>query len=587
MNVSRGKFLVPLVMKIVTLTSVLVIGVALILAIKNAELFSQISKDREEANAELYTSSKALEVEAILESYVEKLALIAAEKDATVPLTGDLFYFKLQSQDLSANLEKTALGLSPEALTELRHLVGSFKAEEAAIRSGNLFLASTGSSLKEPYLVMGTPVAKENGFVTHWAWGLFKLNRLQASFENKSNFKIYLVDGRGHVIVHPDEAKTLRATNLADTKIISALLKESVRQRQQYSLGTLYSSTKTAYGPMVIGEILESTIMAPAKLARETSYFILGLVLSVTFFLSFVFSQGLSKNLEKLTDFAHRIAQGDFTVEAAKEITSNDEVGLLANAFDEMTEGLRERDKIKGMFTKFHGTAVTEQLMNDEDIRKGKQCDAVVFFSDIRGFTDFSNERSPEEVVAMLNSYFEVMVAIITKHGGVVDKFVGDAIMAIWGAPTGTPDDARNALSACLEMRTALVEFNDRRIANGEVPIKMGMGLHAGSVVAGTVGSNTRLEYTVIGDTVNTASRIESATKAHGVDLLISEAVVKHIDDEFIVKSVGLTKLKGKTDPLRLASVLGRYDEDGVAQIIATPYSQYEPEVDAKSEKVA
>lgn len=587
MNAPKGKFLVPLVMKIVTLTSFLVIGVALILAIKNAELFSQISRDREEANAELYTSSKALEVEAILESYVEKLSLISSEKDPNVPLTGDLYYFKLQSQDLSANLEKSPLGLAPEALAELRHLVGSFKTEESAIRAGNLFLASTGNSLKEPYLIVGTPVAKENGFVTHWAWGLFKLNRLQASFENKTNFKIYLVDGRGNVIVHPDETKTMKASNLAGTKVISSLLKDSVRQRQQYFNETLYSSTKTAYGPLVVGEILESSIMAPAKLARETSYFILGLVLSVTFFLSFVFSQGLSKNLEKLTEFAHRIAQGDFTIEAAKEITSHDEVGLLANAFDEMTEGLRERDKIKGMFTKFHGTAVTEQLMNDEDIRKGKQCDAVVFFSDIRGFTDFSNERSPEEVVAMLNSYFEVMVGIITKHGGVVDKFVGDAIMAIWGAPTGTPDDARHAVNACLEMRVALVEFNQKRIENGEVPIKMGMGLHAGTVVAGTVGSNTRLEYTVIGDTVNTASRIESATKTYGTDLLISEAVVKRIDEEFIVKSVGMTKLKGKTDSLKLASVLGRYDEDGQAHIIATPYSQYAPEDDSKAEKIA
>lgn len=329
---------------------------------------------------------------------------------------------------------------------------------------------------------------------------------------------------------------------------------------------------------MIMGEMTQASIMAPSKLAKDTSLFILGIILSLSFFFSVLFAHTLSKNLEKLKDFAHRIAQGDFDVEASKEIKSKDEIGILAEAFDDMTQGLRERDKIKNIFTKFHGSVITDTLMDQEDLRKGKTCEAVVFFSDIRGFTDFSQSRSPEEVVSMLNSYFEVMVGIINKHGGVVDKFVGDAIMAVWGAPNGTPEDARNAVLACLEMRQALAEFNQKRIEEGHTPIKMGMGLHAGQVVSGTIGSNDRLEYTVIGDTVNTASRIESSTKAFGTDLLISEEVVKRTEDQFLVTFAGSTKVKGKDAPLKLAKVQGYYDEELNPTIVKTPYSEYEAE---------
>ncbi len=579
------KLNIPIVVKIVILTSVLVVAVSLILAIKNAQLFSQISRDREEANAEGLVSSKALEVEAILESYTEKLTLLALEKDRTRSLTGDLVYVKYLGSDQSREL--SAAGLPEDLLATFREQLSGFKSEEAVVKAGSLYLASTGNRLKTPFLVVGTPVARDDGAVTHWAWGFFKLDRLQASFESKGNLKVYLLDARGMVIVHPEEKLTLQAANLSNSKIIASLLKEDIRQRQQYIEGTLYSSSKTVHGPLVVGEVVEMSIMAPAQLARDTSYYLLGVILSMSFFVSFVFAQRLSRNIEKLTAFAHRIAQGDFNVEASKEIRSKDEVGQLAIAFDDMTMGLQERDKIKNMFTKFHGTAVTDQLMSQEDLRKGQEREAVVFFSDIRGFTTYSNDRSAEEVVGMLNSYFEVMVTIITKHGGVVDKFVGDAIMAVWGAPASSEDDVRNAMNACLEMRLALADFNQQRLEDGKEAITMGMGLHVGPVVAGTVGSHDRLEYTVIGDTVNTASRIESATKQHGTDLLISESVAQRLNDEFILRNAGETVVKGKSRPLKLATVLGRYAEDGTAQLIVTPYSQYEAEADGKAKKSA
>lgn len=587
MKKALAKIHLPIVFKLVFLTSLLVVAVALTIAWKNSELFSSISTDREESTASMLTSSKALEVDAILDSYIEKLTTLSVS-NSKKSLTGDLSYYMVESSTpgfLSIEMENTSS--NKIAGDEFKKTLELYKTQMNQIQNGNVFITNTGNLLNEPYLLMGAPVAKENGYVTHWAWGFFRVNRLQASFEKAKNLTIYLLDSTGKVLVHPDETKTVAATDLSKNKFISTILNSEIRKKQQYQEGKLYSTAKTNFGPVVIGEIQESFILAPSKLAKDTSYFILGIILSLSFFFSVVFAHTLSRNLEKLKEFANRIAQGDFEVEAGAVIKSRDEIGILANAFDEMTEGLRERDKIKNIFTKFHGSVITDTLMDQEDLRKGKTCDAVVFFSDIRGFTDFSQSRSPEEVVGMLNSYFEVMVGIINKHGGVVDKFVGDAIMAVWGAPNGTPDDAKHAVKACLEMRVALKEFNEKRIEAGESPIMMGMGLHAGPVVSGTIGSNDRLEYTVIGDTVNTASRIESSTKAFGTDLLISQAVVEKLDDEFLLSFAGSTKVKGKDEPLKLAKVNGAYDQDLNPVIIATPYSQYEAEDSDKVKIVA
>jgi adenylate cyclase len=588
MKAQKIKIHLPIVFKLVFLTSLIVVSVAMTIAWKNSELFSQISTDREETTASMITASKALEVDAILESYVEKLTTLAMDNSSKKNLSGDLAYFKLDTNNANSSqfdLENTAGNHGP--VEDFRKTLQTYSSKIALLQNGNVFITSTGTLMKDPYLLIGSPVAKENGFVTHWAWGFFRVNRLQASFEKSKDLSIYLLDERGHVIVHPDENKTLAATDLSQNKFIATVLSTEIRKKQQYLDDTLYSSAKTTYGPMVMGEISQASIMAPARLAKETTYFILGMILSLSFFFSVVFAHTLSKNLEKLTSFAYRIANGDFNVNASKEIRSKDEIGILAEAFDDMTKGLRERDKIKNIFTKFHGSVITDTLMDQEDLRKGKKCEAVIFFSDIRGFTDFSNNKTPEEVVAMLNSYFEVMVAIINKNGGVVDKFVGDAIMAVWGAPNGTPDDAKKALTACLEMRKALAVLNEKRISEGQSVIMMGMGLHAGEVVAGTIGSDDRLEYTVIGDTVNTASRIESSTKAFGTDLLVSEEVVKRVQDMFVISFAGSTKVKGKDEPLRLAKVNGYYDQDMNPTIVSTPYSQYEAEDSDKVKIVA
>jgi adenylate cyclase len=274
-----------------------------------------------------------------------------------------------------------------------------------------------------------------------------------------------------------------------------------------------------------------------------------------------------------LLKFSLQVAKGNFEIKAP--IKSSDEVGELTQAFNHMVDGLKERDKIKNVMTKFHGSTVTDDLLKGDLMLGGKRKLVTVFFSDIRNFTQFSESHTPEEVVDMLNEYFQIMVGVITKHHGIVDKFVGDAIMATWGAPKSTGEDPVHAVRACLEMRKALAELNQKRRAQKKTPIKIGMGLHSGEAISGTIGSTERMEFTVIGDTVNMASRIESATKQYGVDLLVSEVTLQELRGKFIFEDVGFAELKGKSKPVALFKIKGYYDDAGKPVTVETEYSNF------------
>ena len=176
----------------------------------------------------------------------------------------------------------------------------------------------------------------------------------------------------------------------------------------------------------------------------------------------------------------------------------------------------------------------------------------------------------------MLNEYFGIMVRIIQQNHGIVDKFIGDAIMAVFGAPKGSARDPFNTLKACLEMRKALDELNRKRIAKGSPPIMIGMGVHTGRAISGTIGSDERMEYTVIGDALNMASRIEASTKAFGADLLVSESTARIVEGEFALDLAGSAEVKGKTQALKLYKVIGYKSKTGEIIPVKTPYSEYE-----------
>jgi adenylate cyclase len=201
--------------------------------------------------------------------------------------------------------------------------------------------------------------------------------------------------------------------------------------------------------------------------------------------------------------------------------------------------------------------AIAEQVISGKvDVAKGGQVrDTTVFFSDIRGFTSMSESRSAQDIVNMLNEYFELMVEVIFKYEGTLDKFVGDEIMALFGSPVHHPDDAVRAVRTAVEQMRVLAEFNNTRLAEGEDPVRIGIGINSGEVVAGYLGSSKALDYTVIGDVVNTAARLCSYAKAG--EIIISDSTYHRVKDHFEVERLPPAQVKGKSKALEIYRVLG------------------------------
>lgn len=445
-----------------------------------------------------------------------------------------------------------------------------------------------------PLFSMGVPLlADEFGNVTHVAIADISLSLIQKPFTEKSERILFMTDKSGILLAHLDEKRALSRTKYTSLPIVDKAMKDPSKlpQQTQYTDPETNSImigayAKSPFGISVFSQIEKNKILEPAQMVEREAWYIAGTVISIALFLTFLFSITLTSPIEKLAELINVVSKGNFDVSARKEVRSNDEVGDLAIAFDHMTDGLKERDKVKNLFSKFHGSSVAEDLLKNDIGVGGQNKEVTVFFSDIRGFTAFSEKRTPEEVVTMLNEYFGVMVGIINKNNGVVDKFIGDAIMAVWGAPHEGPDDTHKALTACMQMRKGLLELNEKRIARGDNPIMIGMGLHCGRAISGTIGSQERMEYTVIGDTVNMTSRIESSTKAFGADLLISDDVVNKVGEKFVTELAGSAEVKGKSEPLKMYKVRGIKHDDGTVEMIQTPYSDYE-KGDAEKVKVA
>jgi adenylate cyclase len=209
-------------------------------------------------------------------------------------------------------------------------------------------------------------------------------------------------------------------------------------------------------------------------------------------------------------------------------------------------------------FQRLLSPAIAEQVLSGKvEVKKGGELrDTTVLFTDIRGFTAMSEAKPPQEVVEMLNEYFEQMVEIIFEHEGTLDKFVGDEIMALFGAPVAHEDDAYRAVLVALEMQDALERFNVERKERGLDALYVGVGINTGEVVAGYLGSSKALEYTVIGDVVNTGARLCSIAKAG--EIIISENTYERVKGRFEVVELPPTPVKGKSQPLKIYNVLRR-----------------------------
>jgi adenylate cyclase len=294
-------------------------------------------------------------------------------------------------------------------------------------------------------------------------------------------------------------------------------------------------------------------------LRLERTYLILALVgLLISAALGTWIARGVSKPVLQLAEGARKIGEGDYTHRV--RINQLDEMGLLAASFNHMSEGLAERDQVRDLLGKVVSPAVAAELLRKNVTLGGEEREVTVLFSDVRNFTAMCEALSPQKMLGILNHYFTRMSAIVETHGGVVDKYVGDAMMALFGAPLVNSDDADRAMETALEMCDALDELNREWHAEGRPTIDIGVGIHTDIVVAGNMGSQTRLNYTVIGDGVNLASRLEGLTKTpeYETRIIVSRSTLAKTKGRYRTRRLGEVAVKGKQKSTEIYALLGR-----------------------------
>jgi len=215
-----------------------------------------------------------------------------------------------------------------------------------------------------------------------------------------------------------------------------------------------------------------------------------------------------------------------------------------------------EKEKINRHFGSYVSEEVRDNILQGKAELGGDEAEVTVLFADIRNFTTLSEKHSATEIVEMLNQYFSEMVVAITSHGGTVNKFIGDAIMAVFGAPKILTNHAESAVNAALEMQARLSAHNFLQAAKEKPQFEIGIGLHSGSVIVGNIGSEKRKEFTVIGDTVNTASRVESLTKEFRTTLIVTQNVVDRLEGkDFDIGNLGSVIVKGRSQETEIYSL--------------------------------
>lgn len=232
-------------------------------------------------------------------------------------------------------------------------------------------------------------------------------------------------------------------------------------------------------------------------------------------------------------------------------------------AYQYFVEG-REKRKMKKLFGQYVSKDVYEQLVENPALARlgGQRREMTVLFSDIRGFTTVSERGQPEAIVQMLNEYFTTMVQVVFHHRGTVDKFVGDMVMALFGAPLDDSRHADHAVDAALDMIGELEALNERWQAEGRPALDIGIGINSGPMIAGNIGSDQIMSYTVIGDAVNLGSRLESLNKQYGTRIIISDATRARLTGRFELKPLGDVIVKGKTQPVAIFEVVGRMKDE-------------------------
>ncbi len=311
---------------------------------------------------------------------------------------------------------------------------------------------------------------------------------------------------------------------------------------------------KKKVGEIHIG-VSKMSIENALKKVQITIVTISSLFLIIGVIGSVFFANLITKPVGNLVRGVKSVAEGNFDIYVRK--SSNDEIGLLTTSFNEMTKSLKEKKLIKEAFRRYVSHQVADQIFQNPgkymSSLKGERRKVAILFADIRGFTPMAESMEPEEVVKVLNRYLTYMTESVFKYQGTLDKFIGDCVMAIYGAPLFLKNPMEMAVRTALEIQRDISLMNGKRETNGNKAVEIGIGINSGEAVVGNIGSKERrLDYTVIGDNVNLASRLQTAANAMGVKILISKRAYKDISDIVNARAIPSINVKGKKEPVEV-----------------------------------
>ncbi len=314
--------------------------------------------------------------------------------------------------------------------------------------------------------------------------------------------------------------------------------------------------------PMLGILILITRYVMEDTVSIDVAFEILYLVLfyaGVALIVAWYYGKGLAEDTEVIVAEVQKIADGNF--DTIIDSSRPDELGKVAAGIQDMAKGLQLRERIKDAFGRFVSPHVAQEFIKNYS-QKDKEAElggtrkkVCILYADIRNFTPLAEELEPEELTSLLNGYFSRMVESIKQHNGVVDKFIGDAIMAVFGLVESDENTEVQAVKAAKDMRTQLNLFNHIQERRNGRTIENGIGIHCGEVIAGYFGSKDRLEFTVVGSVVNLAARIEAECKTPNPPVLLSRAVKNEIDGIIEVRSVGMFEMKGVREPEELFTI--------------------------------
>lgn len=252
--------------------------------------------------------------------------------------------------------------------------------------------------------------------------------------------------------------------------------------------------------------------------------------------------------LPRLTEAIKEISHGHLDVELP--IPKDKEWAALAKSFNKMVEGLQERDRMRHSLGRIMDPKIAEILIKESPTLGGRQRQATILFCDIRNYTPLCEQLTSDELQEFLNEYWKDTVEIIMEQEGTIDKFHGDGVCVVFGAPVLHEDDALRAVRTAWRLVQNAELMNKRREGQRKIPIQIGVGIHNGEVLAGHIGSERRMDYTVVGDAVNVAARIEELNKKYGTKILISDSVYEKVESHVRVKTLTLAHLRGHKKPI-------------------------------------